>query len=269
MNEWLELWWNDWQWKTVVLNETLASEPPCPSCLTYTVMGSNRGLRGKRPSSYRLSVLRNMDVRWLCAHPGVFVTWTYRNLLACSCFFFACVFVILIDIVTACVRAKNATGRADMCPCRWCVCVCVYMDVMILSRPRCQMCRIVAVCSVITLMVCFVKVNWNVAGCRCWTNWLATNVQYCPFACRVELIRKVFYLLHWFQKCAPSSQRIRGYISVMAYVKFTYFLIKWVMFCWKSWNFVNWRYIYFVWPLEYLVRKLTDPWSERQTVSLT
>ena len=55
---------------------------------------------------------------------------------------------------------------------------------------------------------------------------------------------------------ATSSQGIRGYISVMVTLKFTYFfnsknnvLLKTIA------NFFNWRCVYFVRPLEYLIKK--------------
>jgi len=51
---------------------------------------------------------------------------------------------------------------------------------------------------------------------------------------------------------ATSSQGIRGYIFLMAALKFTNFLITRMMFCLQ---FFNWRYVYFVQPLEYLIQK--------------
>ena len=45
------------------------------------------------------------------------------------------------------------------------------------------------------------------------------------------------------QSVLRASQGIRGYISVMATMKFYLILLK-VISC------LNWRFVYFVWPLE-------------------
>jgi hypothetical protein len=45
-------------------------------------------------------------------------------------------------------------------------------------------------------------------------------------------------------------------------------LIKWITFCWKqSRDFFNWRRIYFVWPLKYLIKKPPTP-TKWATISL-
>ena len=53
----------------------------------------------------------------------------------------------------------------------------------------------------------------------------------------------------------------------MVIVKFIYFLTKEKSVVTKSKNFFNWRCVYFVWPLEYLIKKLPVP-TKRSTVGL-
>jgi hypothetical protein len=59
------------------------------------------------------------------------------------------------------------------------------------------------------------------------------------------------------KRSAIFSQDIYEYISVTANSKFTYFLIKGIMLIRNK--FFNWRYVYFAWPLEYLMKKLPVP----------
>ena len=64
------------------------------------------------------------------------------------------------------------------------------------------------------------------------------------------------------------SRWIRGYISVRTSSKFTNLFIKWITFSSKqSRNLFDWRYVYFVWPLEHRIeeRPIT---TKRGTVGL-
>ena len=65
-----------------------------------------------------------------------------------------------------------------------------------------------------------------------------------------------------------SSQRIRGCTSVMANMKFMYFFIeKNDVLLKKLRKFFSWWYVYFIWLLEYLIKKFPVP-TKRVTVIL-
>ena len=66
---------------------------------------------------------------------------------------------------------------------------------------------------------------------------------------------------------ATNSQVIRGYISVMATLKVAFSPIKGIILLRIIVKFSNWRYVYFVWPLEYLIKKPSAP-TKRAIISL-
>jgi hypothetical protein len=70
-------------------------------------------------------------------------------------------------------------------------------------------------------------------------------------------------------KCsATSSQGIRGYVSVKATLKVAYSSIKGIMFLRIIMIFSNWRCVYFIWPLEYLIKKPPAP-TKRAIIGLS
>jgi hypothetical protein len=69
------------------------------------------------------------------------------------------------------------------------------------------------------------------------------------------------------QSVLCGFQMVCRYITVMAALKFTDFLINRIRFCYKwLWSFFNWHCGYFVWPWEQIIKKPAVP-TKRATVS--
>jgi len=72
----------------------------------------------------------------------------------------------------------------------------------------------------------------------------------------------------WFPKCAPRTLGIRDQFLGDPWIHFcngcfevyVFFSIQRIKYCLKeSLRFINWRYVYFVWPLEHVIKKLPVP----------